>query len=707
MKLKNILQRVGRKLFGAEETDSLGWRTLLGGAESVRRANGFLEANIRAVSTAFCNGEIRLRTADGEEIPYERRGKNPLLDLLYKPAPFLTETQFKRITSAQFLVYGDVFILKTGRNTRGLPTLLIPVPKPSVEILTDRVSGQPAGYKIATTSGVYNAGLDDVIHIYEPSLANILKGRSRSALCEMDAETIQAAKTFNLAFFKNGASVGGVVSFPEGSVLTPQDRENLLAFFNDRHQGAERAHRTAILAHGGKYESYKTSHKDMEYAEGQKFSMQQIYSTMGVPPALVGLFEYAPQFNTKEQQKIFYETNVIPMARLFSDAINENLVGEFYKDESVYFEYDFSKVKALEKDWGALASAAGQLAQYWPINEVKKALDLPFSDIPGGDEPPDPVLSAFGSFAAQNPAAALLLSGQGKSAPGQTKRARYVHPTAAQLRRHKADKLDLIERLKVLMANAMKTHFSNQYGLVKAWLDSGHSDAPFDYSAVFGGQEKQVNALLALKVPVLSEVFNTGLEFEQDYIQSLLPAKDFRFTDKKAMSDRVQFWAEHYAFLWADSIEQTTFKQLDDIIKYGVAEGKPNEWINRRVLEFFSENGYEPADTVGGTGHTVYSRVQTITNTEVLATISESQLEAFRSTPYVNGKTWITARGVTDHHEGHAEMDGQTVGIDESFKNPATMGEAKAPGQFDEAGQNINCLCDMAPRVLEEDEYGN
>lgn len=706
MSLKTKIQRLGRKLFGLNEQGLFGWRTLLGSAERTKRANSFLVANIRAISTAFCNGEIRLRNAEGEEIPYERKGKNPLLDLLYKPAPFLTETQFKQIISAQFLVYGDVFVLKTGRNTRGLPTMLLPVPAPSVEMLKDN-AGYPAGYRIQTTAGAYNVGLEEMLHVYEPSPADLLKGRSRTALCEMDAATIQAAKTFNLAFFENGASIGGIITFPEGVRVAQQQKSEMLAYFNDNYQGPRKAHRTALLTDGGRYENYKTSHKDMEYAEGQKFSMQQIYSAMGVPPALVGLFEYAPQFNTKEQQKIFYETTVIPMARLFSDAVNENLVGEFYKDEAVYFEYDFSKVKALEKDWSVLASAAGQLAQYWPVNEVKKALDLPFSDIPGGDEPPDPVLSAFCSFAAQNPAAALIMSGQGKSAPKQTKKARYVHPTAAQIRRHKADKLDLIERLKSVMASSMKTHFSNQYGLIKTWLDNGNRDASFDYSAVFGGQDKQVNALLALKVPVLSEVFNTGLEFEQDYIQSLVPAKDFRFTDKKAMADRVQFWAEHYAFLWADSIEQTTFKQLDDIVQYGVAEGKAHEWINRRILEFFSENGYEPTDKIGGTRHTVYNRVQTITNTEVLATISESQLEAFRSTPYVNGKTWITTRGVTDHHEGHAEMDGQTVGVNEKFTNPVTGDEAEAPGRFEIASQDINCLCDMSPRVLEEPENAN
>ena len=89
--------------------------------------------------------------------------------------------------------------------------------------------------------------------------------------------------------------------------------------------------------------------------------------------------------------------------------------------------------------------------------------------------------------------------------------------------------------------------------------------------------------------------------------------------------------------------------------------------------------------------------------TETRSTISEAQLEAFKSTPFVNGKVWITTLGITDHHEGHAEMDGQVVGINEEFVNPITQQTAQAPGQFGTADQDINCLCTLAPRVIDED----
>lgn len=242
MNIKQKLQNLGRKLLGLEMYEGpAGWVTLAGAqTEQPRGRNSFLEANIRAISTAFCNGEIRLHDAEGEEIPYTKKGQNPLLDLLYQPAPFLTENLFKQIITAQFLVYGNVFILKSGRNTKGVPTILIPIPAPSVTILYDDYTGWPKGYRIQTITGAYTVGSADVMHIYEGNANNLFEGRSRAALCALDAGTIQAAKVFNLAFFKNGASVGGIVSFPEGAAVTAQEREELLAFFNDRHQGAEK-----------------------------------------------------------------------------------------------------------------------------------------------------------------------------------------------------------------------------------------------------------------------------------------------------------------------------------------------------------------------------------------------------------------------------------------------------------------------------------
>lgn len=688
--LKTI-KNYARKFFGGLGETRSGWITLAGENLRAEERGGFANATVRAIVNGACNGELQLKQADGSVIEYQRKGVNPLLDLLYQPTQYFNENVFKQIVVSQFLVYGNVFILKDARDSQGRPTRLIPVPKPCIMPMLDNY-GYPYAYSINTIHGSFVAPKEDVVHVYEGNAENLFWGQSRLLRCKLDNDTMDAAKVFNLAFFRNGASVGGQIVFPEGARVTDQEAAEMLRFFNDQNQGSEKAHRTAFFTKGGKYESFKSSHKDMEFAEGQRFAMQQIYSQMGVPPALVGLFEHAPQFNTKEQQKMFYETNVMPIMRLFADALSEELVPDFVKDESVYVWYDFSKVKALEPDWEAKGRAAQLLTQIWPVNEVRTALELPFKDVPGGDEPPNPVLSAFGLEAP-------------KAETKSVKRNRLIRPTPAQMKRHKAQKLAFIEEQGKVMAKSIESHFKMQGDLVKAWVKD-NQETLFDYNACFGSRKEQENLLLVVKVPAMAEIYQAGVYFETNYLQSLAPKKDFRFTDKKALQERVQKWAEEHALLWAESIEETTLKRIDAIITEGVKRGMPNKDINNIVLQFFSEEGYEPTmltENVGGAKVSIFDRVGTIIQTETRSTISEAQLETYRSTPYVTGKGWITTMGVADHHKGHLEMDGQEVKIDEKFYNREAQMYTYAPGQFGVADQDINCLCDTYPVVLDEE----
>lgn len=678
------------KKFFEFSVGSQGWITLAGRHLRGEEKNGFTDAALRAIVNAACNGELELRKSDGSTIPYERKGKEPLLDLLYQPCPAFNENIFKQIYICQMFYFGNVFLYKDARDAKGRPTRLIPIPKPFIFPIFD-LYGYPTAYKINTINGSYTVPKEDIIHIYEGNAFDLFWGQSQFAKCKIDSDIMNSAKVFNLAFFRNGANPGGIITYPTN--VSDKEKAELMTLFNDQHQGPEKAHRTAVLTRGGQYESFKTSHKDIEYKEGLEFHMQQILSMAGVPPALVGLFRFAPQFNTKEQQKIFYENTVMPKMRLLADALSEELVPEFYPDESVYVWYDFSKVKALEPDWVALGQAADLLAKHYPINEVTKVLGLPFQPVPGGDEPPSPILTAFGLQAP-------------KADTKSVKKTRLIRPTPAQLKQHKAEKMAFVDVQSEVMRKSIDSHFAMQADFVRKWV-AANPDTLFNYNACFGSQKDQEQLLLAVKVPAMAQIFQASIEFEQAYLQTLAPTKDFRFTNKKSMTERVQHWAEVHALKWAASIEQTTFERIDKIITLGTQNGMTNKQINDIILQFFAEEGYEPSLLVpsdNGTAISIKDRVKTIVQTETLATVNDAQLEAFKSTPFVNGKTWITTLGVSDHHEGHLEMDGQEVRVDDYFINPATGQKAQAPGQFGTADQDINCLCSMGPVVIDEEE---
>jgi|WetSurMetagenome_2_1015567.scaffolds.fasta_scaffold166473_2 hypothetical protein len=55
-------------------------------------------------------------------------------------------------------------------------------------------------------------------------------------------------------------------------------------------------------------------------------------------------------------------------------------------------------------------------------------------------------------------------------------------------------------------------------------------------------------------------------------------------------------------------------------------------------------------------------------------------------------KQWLAADVDVKHHEHVADLDGMIVDLDEPFKMKNGL-EAMYPGDFDEVGENINCLC--------------
>ena len=94
--LKTI-QKYARKFLGFGGTESpRGWITLAGENLREQERSGFADAALRAVVSAACNGELQLKKSDGSIIEYERKGVNPLLDLLYQPTPYFNENIFKQ-----------------------------------------------------------------------------------------------------------------------------------------------------------------------------------------------------------------------------------------------------------------------------------------------------------------------------------------------------------------------------------------------------------------------------------------------------------------------------------------------------------------------------------------------------------------------------------------------------------------------------------
>ena len=82
------------------------------------------------------------------------------------------------------------------------------------------------------------------------------------------------AGKYNAAFFKNSAQPGGVLE--TSGNLSDEEYQRVKAQWQDRHQGASKAHAIALLEGGLSYKQTGLSQKDMEFLEQRKWNREEI-----------------------------------------------------------------------------------------------------------------------------------------------------------------------------------------------------------------------------------------------------------------------------------------------------------------------------------------------------------------------------------------------------------------------------------------------
>ncbi|MCX5783108.1 MAG: phage portal protein, partial [Elusimicrobia bacterium] len=300
-------------------------------------------ACVSVITDAISDLNIALKNERGEVIK-----DHALLKLFYKPNSFMSGKNLMRWIAGSLELTGNAYLLKDARRS-GAPSELFPLVSHFVEVMPGKSAQKPVeGYKYRAggKTAIYQA--QDVVHIKYFNPFDFYYGLSPLSAARYAADTLSAAETYNRAFFDNSAMISGVLSTDQR--LDASSRSRIMSAWQDRHRGEAKAHKVALLEGGLKWQAIGMSQKDMDFVAGMKLNRETVLAVFHVPPALVGVYDHAPQFNTKEQQRIFYSTCVLPKTSLILDAFNEFLAGEFDPSGKIYFEADISAISALRED---------------------------------------------------------------------------------------------------------------------------------------------------------------------------------------------------------------------------------------------------------------------------------------------------------------------------------------------------------------------
>lgn len=330
-------------------------------------------ACVNVIAETVSSADFTLKDADGKII-----SSHPALDLMYRPNRYMSGRFLRQWIAASLELTGNAYVLKDSVKHDGTPQELFPLLSQLVEVIPGKNSQKPVqGYKYRAGAQTVYYKAEEVIHFKYFNPFDFFYGLSPISAARKALETLDKAESFNRAFFDNSGTLSGILQ-TDGR-LDDAARNRIMQAWSDKYQGHSKAHKVALLEGGLKWQSTAINQKDMDFISGMKLNRETILSIFHVPPALVGLFEHAPQFNTKEQQRIFWQTCVHPKQTLILETFTEFLLPDFDPSATMYFDKDSSGIACLKEDMLELAQAA---KIYHDIGyskaEIAQALNLPF-----------------------------------------------------------------------------------------------------------------------------------------------------------------------------------------------------------------------------------------------------------------------------------------------------------------------------------------
>ncbi len=605
--------------------------------------------------------------------------ENEFTQIIQSPNAYMTNHDLKEMTCMGMELTGNGF-WGIERDPRGRPFELWPLPPENIEVVTSKQKFIE-GYIYHADSGRDTAyAYDEMIHFKYPSPASMFYGQGSITAAKLPVITDLHSMSWNKNFFKNSARPDAILKTEQA--LDAPTRRRITASWKKMHSGVKNAFSNAILEKGIDYKEVNRSHKDMDFLNLRKRNREEILSTMGVPPLIVGLLEHANYSNAKEQKRTFWENTLIPKANKMADTLTLRLRQLTFRPDIVVLP-DLSGIEALRADELRKAQIVKTYVDSGvPINDVIKMLKLPLEPIEGGDKPRQ---TGGGFGLAAKPPATKEVAPPAPQDPAAQEREqkrleewkqfdanlrRFENPFEAMMKEFFRDQL--ARQLKIFRENAGKVIKSaSKY---RRKQDPEFDPLLFDLDA----ENARLSDITKTRVAFIVGAFGAEMARRVD------PSALFNAQDPNAVA-----FIESKVFKLVTQANATTkeavSKEIAEAVRLQVIEGfTASDTI--RDIEKRIEGVYDFA---------VSKRARRIARTEVLSASNGGAMEGMKQTG-VEGKEWLSSRDAIVR-ETHMELDGQEVKVNEQFQSSSGT-QLKFPGDpTADASEIVNCRCTMIP----------
>lgn len=653
--------------------------------------------------------------------------EHPLLDLLAKPNPMQSQSEFFEAVVAYKFIAGNSYIQSVGPNPKTIQELW-PCRPDCMKVIPGRM-GTPAAYEFSFggQSARFEvdviSGRSPILHLKFFNPINNWYGMSPIEAAMYSIDVFNEAGRWNLALLQNSAMPSGAMVAT--GQLSDEQYARLKREIDEKFAGARNAGRPMLLEGGLDWKGMSLAPKDMDWVENKRTSAREVAMAFGYPPMLLGIPGDNTYSNYKEARLALYEETILPTADSLKVALNNWLTPAF--GDGLELDYDKDRIDALapkrDSVWDRVTKAT-----HLTVNEKREATgyeevddgdvilvpttnttleDLTAEPDPAVADPNNPDPDADGSDPNNpDPDDEDHENGEDPDAEDDAPAGQQTGGKSVRIqmltkvfnlssRKEKMREWKSVNRLRSKHQSRMKAQVKSLFQI------EGHNVA----EAIKGMDPHQAISLIPQiieknkpmwKSAMTSTLKRTGQEFGARVVRSIKASG--KITEKKDATvvdfdTDLSNWIQDHVGDQIDGIADTSrdrvIKALRRQIDAGTDEGEGLPDISDRVEDVYA--GFEG------------SRADTISRTEVNAASNAASLIGARSTGVPNlQKEWIAINDDRTRDD-HSEVSGTQVPIDDTF----TVGDSDMDGPGDPNGdpsEVINCRCTLGYVGGEEED---
>lgn len=319
----------------------------------------------------------------------------PILDLLNRPNPFMSQKEFFSYFVSYLEISGNTYIREVGPNTPKAPPKELYFINPQYVIIESGDCGlDVCPEEFWGLIYTYRCGKEqqriDLRKLYHGKYFNPIcpyYGCSPLQSCASSVDALNEALVWNTNLLRNSAAPSLLVH--SESTMSDDQIARYKEQLGVNDQGPWNSGRPIVSSGDIKVERIGMSPKDMDWIEGINQSAKFISLAFGLDPQLGSADAKARSFNTyRDAEKSFYMGKVLPTLDLIRDSfLNRWLIPRFYGENSgYYFNYDLNAIEVLSETQGEVfnrlinAVSAGVIT----INEAREELGYSELDHDGG-----------------------------------------------------------------------------------------------------------------------------------------------------------------------------------------------------------------------------------------------------------------------------------------------------------------------------------